>query len=322
MVTNHPSVILLAAVFALGATVARGQAYPDKPLRIVTGAAGGGNDTTARLIGSLLSANLGQSVVVENRGGIGIIPAQTVAESRPDGYTLLVYVNTVWLLPFLKDNIPYDPVKDLAPISLAAILPQILVINLSVPVNSVKELIALAKAKPGNLNYSTSGVGSANHLAGELFKSMAGVNIVHVPYKGTALGTTDLIGGRVELSFPTAASVIPHVKAGRLRALAVTTARASQLFPELPTVAASGGLAGYDAAGIMGMFTTAGTPPAIIHRLQQELAKSLGRPEGRELFLKAGMEPVGSTPEQLAAAVKADMTRMGKVIKDAGIRAD
>jgi tripartite-type tricarboxylate transporter receptor subunit TctC len=300
---------------------AHAQAYPAKSVRIVTGAAGGGNDTTARLVANLLTTSLGQNVVVDNRPGIGIIPAQTVAQAAPDGYTLLVYANTVWLLPFLQDRVPYDPVKDLAPVTLAAVLPQLLVTNPALNVRTVKELIALARAKPGELNFSTSGVGSVNHLAGELFKSMAKVNIVHVPYKGTALGTTDLIGGRVQLSFPTAASVAPHVKAGRLTALAITTAAPSVLFPNIPTMSAAG-LPGYEAAAMLGMFAPAGTPAPVIERLQHDIARAVAQGETREAFLKAGMEPVGSTPDQLAATMKSDMTRMGRVIRDAGIRAE
>ena len=313
---------ILTAVAALTSFAqTSAQTFPQKPLRIVTGAAGGGNDTTARLVGQMLTESMGQNVVIENRPGIGIIPAQTVAEAPPDGYTLIVYANTVWLLPFLKERVPYDPIKDLAPVSLIAVLPQLLVVNNGLPVNSVRDLIALAKAEPGTLNFSTSGVASVNHLAGELFKSMAGVNIVHVPYKGTALGTTDLIGGRVQLSFPTAASVIQHVKAGRLKALGITTAKPSSLFTDIPTIAASG-LPGYDASAMLAMLAPAGTPPAIVKRLHAEVVKSFGRQNTRESFMKAGMEPVGSSPEQLGTAMKSDMARMGKVITDAGIRAE
>jgi tripartite-type tricarboxylate transporter receptor subunit TctC len=195
------------------------------------------------------------------------------------------------------------------------------VVHPNLPVKNVKDLVALAKSRPGELNFSTSGVGSANHLAGALFMSMTKVKLIHVPYRGTALGTTDLIAGRVELSFPTAASVAPHVNAGKLKALAITTARPSPLFPDVPTMA-SAGLPGYEAAAMLGMFARAGTPAAIIDRLQQEFSKALAKPETKEAFLKAGMEPVGNTPDQFATIVKNDMARMGKVIKEAGIRTE
>jgi len=321
MFKMRSSMVWVTVLMALGVSSVWSQAYPVKPVRILTGAPGGGNDTTSRLVANVLSAGLGQTFMVENRPGIGVIPAQALAESRPDGYTLLVYANTVWLLPFLRDSVPYDPVKDFAPVTLTAVLPQLLVVHPNLPVKNVKDLVALAKSRPGELNFSTSGVGSANHLAGALFMSMTKVKLIHVPYRGTALGTTDLIAGRVELSFPTAASVAPHVNAGKLKALAITTARPSPLFPDVPTMA-SAGLPGYEAAAMLGMFARAGTPAAIIDRLQQEFSKALAKPETKEAFLKAGMEPVGNTPDQFATIVKNDMARMGKVIKEAGIRTE
>ena len=310
------------AIISFGAGLVSGQDYPSKPIRIVTAEPGGSSDFAARVIAQGLSRNFGHKVVVENRGGgSGIIAAQTVAKAPPDGYTLLYYGPAIWLLPFLQDNVPYDPVRDFSPITLPVRSPNILVVHPSLPVRSVKELIALAKARPGELNYGSASRGSASHLAPELFKVMAGVHIVQVSYKGGGPALIDLIAGQVQLMFGSATSVAPHLRSGRLRALAITSAQPSALLPDLPTIAASG-LPGYEAVSIYGMFAPANTSATIINQLNQEIVRVLNTPNAKEKFFSVGVETVGSSPEQLAAAIKTDMARMGKVIKDASIRAD
>ena len=294
------------------------QDYPNKPIRILTSEAGGAGDVAARMIAQGISGPLGQQVIVDNRG---IIAGEMTAKAPPDGYTLLYYGSTVWLVPFLRDTVPYDPVKDFAPITLANKQAAVLVVHPAVPVNSVKELIELAKAKPGALNYGSGPAGSPNHLQAELFKSMAGVNIVRIPYKGIAPALNDLIAGQLQLMFPSASSVTPHIKSGRMRALAVTSAQPSPMLPGLPSIAGSG-LPGYESVFMLGMFAPARTPAAIITRVNQEVVKVLNRADVKEKFFGMGTESVGSTPEAFAAAIREDMTSMGKVIKDAGIRED
>jgi len=299
------------------ANVVSAQNYPNKPIRMVTTAPAGGSALAARLIAPGLTTSLGQQVVVDSRGNVA---AEIVAKSAPDGYTLLVYGSTVWLAPLLSD-MPYDPVRDFTPVSLVSNSPNVLVVNPALGVKSVKELIALARAKPGALNYGASGIGSSLHLAPEMFKAMAGVNIVHVNYKGSGQALTDLIGGQVQLMFPVGPSVVPHIKSGRLRALAVTSAQPTPQFPDLPTVAASG-LPGYETVSRSGILAPAKTSMTIINRLHQEIVRAMTNPDVRETFFNGGADVVASTPAQFAAAIKSDMTRMGKVIKDAGIRAD
>jgi tripartite-type tricarboxylate transporter receptor subunit TctC len=303
-----------AGMMALGAGAASGQSYPSKLIRIVTAAPGSANDWGARLIAQELAPSLGQQLIVENRGGLG---AEVVAKAQPDGYTLLFYGGSVWLLPFLRDNVPWDPVRDFSPVTLALSSPNIVVVHPSLPVKSVKALIALARARPGELNYAAGTIGASPHLSTELFKAMAGVDIVRVGYKGTGPSVIALVGGEVHLMFAGLGSVAPHVKSGRLRALAVTSARPSALAPELPTVAAS--LPGYETASILGIFAPAKTPAAIINRLHQEIVRAINRTEVKERLFNAGVEVVGSSPEEFAATVKDDMARMGKVIKNAGI---
>ena len=310
--------IFSAGVAALCAGPVCSQVYPNKPVRIVTSAAGGGADFVARLIAQGLAVSLGEQVIVDNRAA-GVISIEVAAKAPPDGYMLLLNSSTIWLLPYLRDHVPWDPLRDFSPITMATTAPAILVVHPSLLVNSVKDLLALAKAKPGELNYSTSGTGNTNHMAAELFKSMGGINIVRINYKSTATALTDLIGGRVQMMFPNAAGLAPHVKAGRLRALAVTSAQPSALFPELPTISATG-LPGYESVSPYGIFAPAKTPAAIIARLNQDIVRILSKPELKESFLNAGVEPVGGSPVQLTEAMKADMARMGKVIKEAGIR--
>jgi tripartite-type tricarboxylate transporter receptor subunit TctC len=299
----------------LGARLASGQAYPSKIIRIVTAASGSANDWGSRIIARELSASMGQQVIVENRGGLG---ADVVAKAPPDGYTVLAYGGSVWLMPFLRDQVPWDPIRDFAPVTLALSSPNIVTVHPSLPVKSIKELIALAKARPGELNYAAGTIGASPHLSTELFNSMAGVNIVRVGYKGTGPSVIALLGGEVHLMFAGLGSVAPHIKQGRLRALAVTTAHPSALTPELPTVAQT--LPGYEAASITAVFVPAKTPAAIISRLHQEIAHGCNKPEIKAMVFNAGVEVVANTPEELGAMVKADMARMGKVIREAGIR--
>ena len=306
-------------LMVLGVGVVYGQNYPTKPIRIFTSAAGGGNDLIARLLAQGLTGPLGQPVIVENR----IITAsiETVAKSPPDGYALLLGANTLWSLPFMQGNVPWDAIRDFSPITLATSQPSILAVHPSLPVKSVKELIALAKSKPGALNYSVGASGTAQHFAAELFKVMAGVNIVMINYKGGGPATNALIAGEVQVSFVSAASAAPFVKSGRLRALAVTSAQPSMLAPGLPTVAASG-LPGYESVTLAGIYAPAKTPTAIINRLNQEFVRVLNGADVKEKLLNSGVEAAGNSPEQFAATIKADMTTVGKLIKDAGIRAE
>ncbi|MGZ5140309.1 MAG: tripartite tricarboxylate transporter substrate binding protein, partial [Burkholderiales bacterium] len=282
---------------------------------------GGGNDLAARTIGQAVASRLGQPWVVDNRGGAGgLIAFETVARAPADGYTLLVYAGNLWTIPLLRKNVRYE-LKDFAPITWAARSPSTIVVHPSVPVYSVQDLIALAKARPGQLSYGAGGVGASTHLAAELFKSMAKVDILFVPYKGNGPAMNDLISGQVQMMFGTAGTVTPHIKSGRVRAIAVTSAEPSILAPGLPTVAASG-LPGYESISIYGVYAPAGTPQAIIRQLNLAIVAVLNTPELRERFLNVGMETVGSTPEQLAAAMKADEARLRKVINEAGIRGD
>jgi tripartite-type tricarboxylate transporter receptor subunit TctC len=309
----------IAATALLAPGLAGAQDYPAKPVRLLTSAIGGTPDLVSRVLAQGLPAQLGQPLVVDNRSS-GLVPAEIVARSAPDGYTLLVTSNVMWILTLMQPA-PYDPVADFAPVTLASMAPTILVVHPTVPARSVKALIALARARPGALNYASSTSGTASHLAGELFKIMAGVDIVRVPYKGAGLATADLITGQVQMSFFTATSVLPHVKSGRLRALAVTSATPFELFPELPTVAASG-LPGYEAISMYCVFAPAKTPEAVISKLNREMVAYLKTPAARARLLSAGSEVVAGTAQQLASTMKADIASVRKVIAKAGIQAD
>ena len=272
----------------------------------------------ARLIALGLTPNLGQQVIVENRGGSAVIPAQIVAHASPDGYTLLLFGSTIWLLPLLE-SVPYDPARDFAPITLAVSSPNIVVVYPSLPVQSIKDLIGLAKEKPGSLNYASGITGSANHLAAELFQSLAGVRMVRIAYKGAAPAVNAVVGGQVHLMFASAGSVSPHIKSGRLRALAVTSARPSALFAGLPTVA-DAGLPGYDSVLPTGVFAPKRTPLNIIAHLNRAIVQVLNTQETRERMLNAGAEVVASSPAQFADAMTSEIGRVDKVIKEAGLR--
>jgi len=304
-----------AAMLVSGTTSA--QPYPDKPIRMVTGGTGGSSDTVSRLLAQGLTSGLGQQVIVDSRPS-GVIPGQIVMAAPPDGYTVLLSSGSLWIAPLMQRT-PYDAVKDFATITLTNVAPNVLMVTPLLPAKSVMELIALAKARPGALNYSTSAVGGSGHLAAELFNVMAGVNTVHIPYKAAGLALSDLMGGRVQFAFATGGSVAPHVKSGRLKALAVTSLQPSILFPELPTVAASG-LPGYESITIHGLFGPAKTPAALINLLHRATVRFLRTPEARERFLNAGVEPVGTSPAEFTAKIKSEVTRLQKVIKSAGIR--
>jgi len=311
--------MVCVGTMVMGTGVAAGQAYPTKPVRVVTAPAGAGNDFVARLIAQGLAGSLGQQLVVDNRPA-GIV-SELVAKAPADGYTLLAIGSVMWLTPFLQDNVPYDPVKDFAPISITARSVNILVVHPSVAANSTRELIALAKSKPGQFNYATGATGASNHLAAELFKAMAGINIVRIPYKGAGPAVNDLVSGQVHMMFPTTAAGLPHVRAGRLRALGVTSVQPSALAPGLPTVAESG-LPGYESVVMYAMFAPARTPAAVVKRLHSGLVQSAKSSESTERFFNAGVEVVASSPGELAAAVASEMTRMGKLIKDARLRTE
>jgi tripartite-type tricarboxylate transporter receptor subunit TctC len=293
---------------------AMAQTFPSKPLRIITGGAGGGNDVVARLIAQGMTASLGQQVVVDNRPS-GVIPGEVVSRSPPDGYTLLVSGSSFWILPLFQPS-PYDVQKDFSPITLAVTTPNILAVHRSLPADNVVQLIALARARPGQLNYGTSGAGSSPHLGGELFKALAKVDIVRINYKSAGQALSELIAGQVQITFGNALSVAPQVTSGRLKALAVTGARRSALFAELPTVAESG-LLGYELISPFVILGPAKMPAAIVTRLNQEILQLLNKPESKERLRSAGIEVVGSPPEPLAAMLQAEIFRWGKVLKGA-----
>ena len=299
-------------------------AFPDKPVRFVVGfTPGGPSDILARAVGQKLAERWGQQVVIENRPGAGgNLAAEVVAKSAPDGHTWLLGNNSILATnQSLYRKLPYDPLKDFAPVALVAVQPNILVVHPDVKANSVMELVALAKQNPGRLNYASSGAGAAAHLAGELFKTMAGVDIVHVPYKGAQPALTDLIAGHAQLMFATSASVIPYVKAGRLRALAVTTAQRSPSVPELPTVSEAG-LAGFEATTWHGVVVPSATPGPLVQRLNEELNLVLNNKELRERLAGLGAEVVTGTPREFADYIAREIPKWSKVVRDSGARAE
>lgn len=308
----------------LFAGAAYSQAFPSKPVRIiVTFPAGGTSDILTRILGQKLSESLGHQVVVDNRaGGSGIIGAELVARAAPDGYTLIMgYVGTHAINPALYAKLSYDPVKDFSPVSLVAVAPNILVIHPSLPVKSTKELIALAKKKPAQLYFSSAGNGSAPHLAGVLFATMAGVNIIHVPYKGAPQATQDLIAGQVQMQFPTIPVVLPFIKSERLRAIAVTSLKRSPALPELPTIAESG-IRDYEAVSWYGVLGPAGLPRDVIAKLNMEIGKVLRLPDVNDSYTKQGAEAEPGTPEQFAGLIKSEIQKWGKVVRDSGAKID
>jgi tripartite-type tricarboxylate transporter receptor subunit TctC len=307
--------LLAVAAMAGNAAPAHAQNYPVKPIRIVTSPAGGGNDFPARLIARALSGPLGQQIVVDNRPTILI--ADIVAKSPADGYTLLVTGSAHWIGPLL-DKTTYDPIRDFAPITLIDRAPSVLVVHPSMPVKSVKQLIALARARPGEMNFSVGGPGSSGYLGALLFNHMAEVKIVSVPYKGTAPALGAVMSGEVHAMFGSAGSVAPHAASGRLRALAVGSAERSPLAPGLPTVAEAG-VPGYLSEALHALFAPAGTPASVIALLNREVGNYLRSAEARSVFHKAGIDPSPGTPEEFTAIMKSEMARIGAVLKAAGI---
>ena len=297
------------------ACIAHAQPYPAKPVRLVTSAPGGGVDFTARLLGLGLTTNLGQQFVIDNRGGT-FVSSSTVANAVPDGYTVLVQNNTLWTAP-LFEKATYS-LSQLTPVVLASRSLSVLVVHVSLPVNSVKELIALAKAKPGEINYAAGLVGSANFLAAEIFKQMTGLNMVRISYKGGGPALNDVLAGQVKIMFATTGSVMPHVKSGRLRALAVTSAEPTALVPGLPPVAAT--VPGYESLTFSGLFVPAKTPAAIVARLNEAARTYLNTQETRDRFHASGVEAGGGTPQDFDAAIKADTARIQKLIQTMGLK--
>lgn len=315
---------LATALASFAAVPARAQAWPAKPLRLVIPfPAGGSTDIVGRLLGERLSQALGQPVVIDNRAGAGgTTGSDAVAKSAPDGYTFLMGTSSTHAIaPSLYSKLAYDPARDFAPVSLIGTATILLVVHPSVPAKSVRELVELAKARPGQLSFGSTGNGSVSHLTAELFKSMAGVDIQHVPYKGDSPMTLDLIAGRIQLAFGTAVAFLPYVREGKLNALAVTDARPSPVAPQLPTVASSG-LPGFEALQWFGLLAPAGTPRDAVARLNAETAKVLQQPDVRERLQALGIGIAGGAPEQFGSFIASESAKWGKIVRDSGAKVD
>jgi tripartite-type tricarboxylate transporter receptor subunit TctC len=302
------------AVLMLMVSAVSAQTYPVKPVRILTSPPGGASDRVSRLVAQALSSRLGQQVIVDNRPGILAIEA--AAKAPPDGYALLVTSNLLWILPMLQ-SVRYEASRSFVPVVLAARTPNVVVVHPSVPARSVQELVALARGRPGELNYSAGSPGSTPHLAAEMFKVRTGIDLTHIPYKGAGPALTALIAGEVAVSFPGAGSAMPHLAARRLRALGVTSAGPSALLPGIPTVAST--VPGFETVALYGVFAPAGTPAEIVERLNREAMREIAGSPLRERFVASGLEPVENTPQQFAAMVSADASAMKKVIADLGL---
>jgi tripartite-type tricarboxylate transporter receptor subunit TctC len=315
--------MLVAASCAAGGAVAAGTVYPARPIRLISPfTPGGGNDLVSRAVALAVSKNIGETIVVDNRPGANtIVGMEMVAKAAPDGYTLIMTSSTQAINATLYPKLPYDSIKSFAPVCLVGSSPLIIAVPPASPIRSVVELIAAAKAKPGELTYPSAGTGNATHLGGELFAAMAGITLTHVPYKGSGPGLTDLIAGRLSVVFSTALSVMPFIKSGRLRAIAVTSSARSSLMPELPTVAESG-LPGYEASTWYGVLAPAATPRAIVTRLNAEILKVLALSEVRERLSSQGIDPIGNSPEQFAAYVQSEIGKWAKVIKATRVKAE
>ncbi|MGA0023804.1 MAG: tripartite tricarboxylate transporter substrate binding protein [Burkholderiales bacterium] len=314
--------LLLAAFAAAGAVQHAAAAYPERPIRlIVPFAPQGPNDVLARLVGARLTDSWGQQVVVDNRPGAGtIIGTELLVRSQPDGYTLLMISASTAVNPTLKKKLPYDTLKEIVPLVQLASSPTVLVVHPSVQANSISELVALAKAKPGGLTFASGGTGTTTHLAGELFANSAGIKWTHVPYKGTGPANIDLLGGRVSGMFGTFLPVIPHIKSGRMRAIGVTSLKRSPALPDVPAVAES--LPGFEAVSFFGIATPAGVPKAVRDKLNREIARIITEPAMRDNLRKQGTDAVGNTEAQFTAFFRGEMKKWAKVIKDAGIAAN
>ena len=314
---------LLFAVLSVAAPVS-GQQYPVRPVRMLIGfPPGGGTDIVGRIVAQKLSENLGQPVVPENRGGAtGMVAAELAARAAPDGYTIMMaHISAMSILPWLYPKMAYDTAKDFAPITLAAIGPNLLVVHPSLPVKNTKELIALAKARPGQLHYASPGSGSVQHLSGELFKLQAKVDMVHVPYKGSGQSIVDLIAGHVQLNFDAVPVVIGHARQGRLRALAVTSEKRSALLPDIPTVSEAG-VPGFDMGTWWGLVAPAAVNKDVVAKLYAESIKVLKQPDVRDRLANVGAEPGGNTPEQFGAFIRSESVKYARIVKDANIKID
>jgi tripartite-type tricarboxylate transporter receptor subunit TctC len=305
-----------------GAGTGLAQTYPTKPVRLIVPLApGGGNDTIARLIAQEITGPLGQQVIVENRPGAGgLVGTEVAAKSPPDGYTLLLgNVAGLTIIPNVRRKTPYDPLKDFQPVSLIASAPLLVVVHPSLPVKSVKELVALARARPGQLNYASNGLGSSTHFATEMFMLLTKTQMVHVPYKGLSLAMTDLLSGQVELMFSSAVAMLPHVKAGKLRAIAMTGAKRSTVIPEVPTVVEAG-VRDYEAGSWYGILVPSGAPSAIVERLNREIVAATKSAKIQERLLGEAVIPIGSTPEEFGAHIRREFARMARVVKESGAK--
>ncbi len=306
------------------ATVAGAQSYPHKAVRIIVPfAAGGGTDLVARTLAPRLTESLSQPFVVENRGGAGgVIGAEMVARSAPDGYTLVMGTpGSMTINPNLTAKLPYDPLRDFAPISLATISPFVLTVHPSLPVKNLKEFIAFAKTQPGRLNYGTSGNGSVSHLSTEYLKVLTGIDLVHVPYKGSSLALTDTLAGQLQVLFDNLPVVQPHLKSGKLRLMGVGTQQRSALIPQASTIAESG-VPGFEASTAFGVLAPANTPAAVVNRLSQEIVRILQTPEIKARLASQGLEAVGSTPQQYDAHLRAELAKYARIVKSAGIKVE
>ena len=315
-----------AALLLVGATLAEAQnaSYPSRPVRIIVPFAAGGNvDLVARAVAQPLAQSLGQQVIVDNRpGASGLLGTHLVAKSSPDGYTLLAMANTFAVVPSLVSNPGYDPLKDFAAVSLTCRVPQVLVVNPALPVRSVRELVALAKARPGEISYASAGTGGTGHMAAELFNRHAGVKMLHVPYKGNAQAIVDVISGQVAMMFDQVSTSAPHIRAGKLRALAVTSLERSPLFPHLPTIDESG-VRGFEDITFNGLVAPAGTPREVVTRLHAEVAKAVRVPELHKRFLERGVELAASaSPDDFAAYIRAEFLKKAKLAREAGIKVE
>jgi tripartite-type tricarboxylate transporter receptor subunit TctC len=306
-------------MFGLASSVSA-QQYPARPIRvIVPSQAGGGADIVARAIAQKLTESWGQPVIVDNR--IGVVGAETAARAAPDGYTVMFTTSALAVRESVYRDLPYNTLRDFQPVTQAVTQSNVLVVHPPVPARSVKELVALAKAKPGQLNYGSGGNATSNHLAGELFRLLAGIDVVHVPYKGVPAALTDTIAGRMHYTFGSPVSTLPHVKDGRLRLLAVTTAKRTPALPDVPTIAEAG-VPGYDFTGWMGMLVPKAVPRPIVSQLHRETVRIVHLTDVKQRFQLDAAEPVGSSPEQFSAFLAAEIARWSKVVKDAGIKAD
>ena len=314
--------VLLLAICTPLAVLAQVAGYPQRPIRlIVPFAPGGGLEITARSIGQKLTEKRGQSIVIDNRPGAAtIVGSEIASKASPDGYTLLMITTTFAINPSLYGKLPYDPNRDFAPVTQITSVPNILVVNPSIPAHSVRELIALAKGKPGQLNYASAGSGTSPHLAAELFKTMAGIDMTHIPYKGIPPAVTDVIAGRVTMLMTTTISAAPHVKSGRLRALAITSPKRLVVMPDVPTIGEI--VPGYEADAFQGMVAPAGVPKEIVRQLADDIATIVKLPDIRERITTDGAEPIGSTPEAFSAFLKKEMLKWAKVVKASGARPD